>query len=160
MLRPDGGHNREVGAELKGQGAMQPVMSIDEMHAFLREVFPQMRDRFRVTEIAPFRLCVTMTTGPDDIRPGGTISGPTMFTLADCAYYMATLAMIGPKALTVTTNLSINFMRKPEPGDLRAEARVLKLGRALSVGDVTVWSEGQGEPVAHAAVTYSIPPRG
>jgi uncharacterized protein (TIGR00369 family) len=95
-----------------------------------------------------------------DLRPGGTVSGPAMFTLADCAYYMATLALIGREALTVTTNAAIDFMRKPGPGDLLAEARVLKLGRTLSVGDVLIFSEGVAEPVARASLTYSIPPRG
>jgi uncharacterized protein (TIGR00369 family) len=82
-----------------------------------------------------------------------------MFAAADLAFYIATMSLIGAEALTVTTNVSINFMRKPAPGDLIAEARVLKLGRTLSVGDATVYSEGDDRPVAHAAVTYSIPPR-
>jgi uncharacterized protein (TIGR00369 family) len=82
-----------------------------------------------------------------------------MFALADCAYYMATLALIGREALTVTTNCSIDFMRKPGPGDLIAEARVLKLGRTLSVGDVLIFSPGVEGVIARASLTYSIPPR-
>jgi uncharacterized protein (TIGR00369 family) len=82
-----------------------------------------------------------------------------MFMLADCAFYAATLAQIGPEPLTVTTSLTINFMRKPSLSDLIAEARILKLGRTLSVGDVTLASEGDARPVAHCAVTYAIPPR-
>ncbi len=139
---------------------MQPVMSIAEMHAFLDAVFPQMRGRFAVRDIAPYRLSVEMSVGEADLRPGGTVSGPAMFTLADCAFYMATLAMIGPKALTVTTNCAIDFMRKPAPGPLWAEARVLKLGKTLSVGDATLYSVGMDAPVAHANLTYAIPPRG
>ncbi|HEU0220991.1 MAG TPA: PaaI family thioesterase [Paracoccaceae bacterium] len=139
---------------------MRPVMTIDDIHAFLREEFPQMRSRFTVEEIAPFRLRLAMAVREEDLRPGGTISGPAMFTLADCAFYLATLAMIGPKALTVTTSCAIDFMRKPAPGPLRAEARVLKLGRSLSVGDVMIWSDGMDAPVAHANFTYSIPPNG
>ena len=92
------------------------------------------------------------------LRPGGTVSGPSMFLLADCAFYVATLAMIGREPLTVTTSLTINFLRKPAPGDLVCEARILRLGRTLSVGDATIWSVGDRRPVAHAAVSYSIPP--
>jgi uncharacterized protein (TIGR00369 family) len=95
-----------------------------------------------------------------NLRPGGTVSGPAMFSLADVAVYLAILAMIGPEALAVTTNCSIDFMRKPAAGrDLVAEARLLKLGRTLAVGDVLVYSEGVAEPVARASLTYSIPPR-
>jgi acyl-coenzyme A thioesterase PaaI-like protein len=82
-----------------------------------------------------------------------------MFTLADCAYYVATLAMIGPQALTVTTSLTINFLAKPPAADLVCEARILRLGKLLSVGEATIWSDGRSDgPVAHAAVTYAIPP--
>jgi uncharacterized protein (TIGR00369 family) len=138
---------------------MQLRMTIQEMHGFLAEVFPQLGHRFEVVEMTPGFVRVKMTAGEADLRPGGTVSGPALFTLADCAYYMATLALIGPEALTVTTNCSIDFMRKPAPGDLFAEARVLKLGRTLSVGDVLIWSEGVEGPVARASLTYSIPPR-
>jgi uncharacterized protein (TIGR00369 family) len=93
------------------------------------------------------------------LRPGGTVSGPAMFGLVDVAMYLAILAQIGPKALTVTTNCTIDFMRKPAAGrDLRAVARVLKLGRVLAVGDVLVFSDGVAEPVARAGLTYAIPP--
>ena len=139
---------------------MQPKLTIAEMHAFMAEVFPELGTRLEVVEIAPFRLLARMATVPGDLRPGGTVSGPTLFALADCAYYMATLAMIGREALAVTTGAAIDFMRKPAPGWLTAEARVLKLGRSLSVGDVLVFSEGVDGPVARASLTYSIPPPG
>lgn len=139
---------------------MQPKFTIPEMHAFMAEVFPELGARLEVLEIAPFRLLARMATLAGDLRPGGTVSGPTLFALADCAYYMATLAMIGREALAVTTGAAIDFMRKPAPGWLTAEARVLKLGRSLSVGDVLVFSEGVEEPVARASLTYSIPPPG
>lgn len=132
--------------------------TIPEMHAYMAEVFPELGTRFEVLEIAPYRLVAAMTTLPGDLRPGGTVSGPTLFALADCVYYMATLAMVGRKALAVTTSCSIDFMRKPEPGRLIAEARVLKLGRVLSVGDVLMFSEGVEGAVARASLTYSIPP--
>jgi uncharacterized protein (TIGR00369 family) len=106
----------------------------------------------------PFYLRVRMTAADADLRPGGTVSGPAMFMLADCAFYMATLAMIGREALAVTTSCAIDFMRKPGPGGLVADARILKLGRSLSVGDVMLFSDGTDGPVARASLTYSIPP--
>lgn len=132
--------------------------TIPELQAYLAEIFPELAPRFAVMEMAPFRLTARMTTTEADLRPGGTVSGPTIFACADCAYYMATLAMIGPVPLAVTTNAAVDFMRKPGPGDLTAEVRVLKLGRSLSVGDVVVLSDGVDGPVARASLTYSIPP--
>lgn len=94
------------------------------------------------------------------LRPGGTLSGPIMMGLADAAMYALVLSRIGPVELAVTTQLSINFLRKPAPGDLLAEARMLKLGKRLAVGEVSMWSEAEGpdEIVAHVTATYSIPP--
>ncbi|NND93005.1 MAG: PaaI family thioesterase [Granulosicoccus sp.] len=94
------------------------------------------------------------------LRPGGTIAGPVMMGLADAALYALVLSRIGPVELAVTTSLSINFLRKPEPADVIAEARMLKLGKRLAVGEVTLFSErpGVGDPVAHVTGTYSIPP--
>lgn len=137
---------------------MQTKMSIPDLHAFLAEVFPQMASRFEIVALEPNLARVRMNAEEADLRPGGTVSGPAMFALADCAYYIVTLAMIGPEALTVTTNCAIDFLRKPAPGPLTAEARVLKLGRSLSVGDVLIFSEGVAGPVARASLTYSIPP--
>ena len=93
----------------------------------------------------------------DFIRPGGTISGPTMMALADFAMYVAVLAAVGPVPLAVTTNLSINFLRKPGATDLLAEAKLMKLGKRLAVGEVAIRSVGGAELVAHATSTYSIP---
>jgi uncharacterized protein (TIGR00369 family) len=137
---------------------MDLKLTIPEMHAFLAEVFPQIGSRFEVVEMEPFYLRVRMTAADADLRPGGTVSGPAMFMLADCAFYMATLAMIGREALAVTTSCAIDFMRKPGPGGLVADARILKLGRSLSVGDVMLFSDGTDGPVARASLTYSIPP--
>jgi uncharacterized protein (TIGR00369 family) len=92
-------------------------------------------------------------------RPGGTISGPTLMMLTDVAMYVALLASIGWVPLAVTTNLNINFLRKPAPGALIAECRLLKLGSRLAVGEVTLRCEGDEEPIAHATSTYSIPPK-
>ena len=93
----------------------------------------------------------------DHVRPGGTISGPTMMELADFAMYVAVFSAVGPQPLAVTTNLNINFLRKPAPADLIAEAKLLKVGKRLAVGEVTIYSDGQEEPVAHVTSTYSIP---
>jgi uncharacterized protein (TIGR00369 family) len=137
---------------------MDLKLTIPEMHAFLAEVFPQLGSRFEVVEMEPYHLRVRMTAAEADLRPGGTVSGPAMFMLADCAFYMATLAMIGREALAVTTSCAIDFMRKPGPGGMVADARILKLGRSLSVGDVMLFSDGTDGPVARASLTYSIPP--
>ena len=95
------------------------------------------------------------------LRPGGTVSGPIMMGLADAAMYALVMSLIGPVELAVTTNLNINFLRKPLPGDIIATAKILKLGSRLAIGEVYIYSEGDEEqaPVAHATVTYSIPPR-
>jgi len=94
------------------------------------------------------------------LRPGGTISGPAMMTLADFAMYVAVLGAIGRVEMALTTNLSINFLRPPPPGDLVGDCRLLKLGKRLAYGEVLVTSAavGNDEPVAHATLTYSIPP--
>lgn len=138
---------------------MEPVMSPSEVLGFLEEVFPQVGGRFDVLDIGPGTARVRLKINDGDLRPGGTVSGPTMFSAADVGFYVVTLAHIGPEALTVTTNCSIDFMRKPGVTDLIGEARILKLGRSLVVGDVLIFSEGQEAPVARASMTYSIPPR-
>lgn len=102
---------------------------------------------------------ITRKTGERDLRPGGTISGPTMMAMADTALYVAILAEIGLVALAVTTSLSFNFMRKPTGDrDLVARCKLLKLGKNLAVGEVSIYSEGDERVVAHAVGTYSIPP--
>ena len=134
-------------------------MDAAQLMAFFDDVFPQVSGTFEVVRLEDMELDLRMKVGEAHLRPGGTISGPTMFTLADCVVYGAVLAMIGPKALSVTTNCSIDFMRKPAAGvDLIGKCRLLKLGRALAVGDVLIYSEGMAQPVARATLTYSIPP--
>jgi uncharacterized protein (TIGR00369 family) len=95
----------------------------------------------------------------DHLRPGGTISGPTMMELADFAMYVAVFSAIGPQPLAVTTNLSINFLRKPAQADLLADAKLLKVGKRLVVGEVAIYADGSDEPVAHVTSTYSVPDR-
>ena len=111
--------------------------TIPEMTGFLREVFPQIEGMFAIDRMDEELLVMRLIVDEQHLRPGGTVSGPSMFALADVAAYVATMARIGREALTVTTHCSIDFMRKPEAGrDLLAEARVLKLGRSLSVSSM------------------------
>lgn len=134
-------------------------MDIAGLTAFLDKEFAQVAQDFTVLRVEEDLLEVRLNVAERHLRPGGTVSGPTMFALADVAMYLAILARVGPVALAVTTNCSIDFMRKPEAGrGLVAQARVLKLGRVLAVGDVMIWSEGAQDPVARAGLTYSIPP--
>jgi uncharacterized protein (TIGR00369 family) len=129
--------------------------------AFLAEQFPQVANDFAIEEVAERSIRVRLIVTDKHLRPGGTVSGPSTFALADVAVYLGILAMIGPKELTVTTNCSIDFMRKPKAAtDLICECRILKLGRVLAVGDCLIFSDGMAEPVAHATLTYSIPPVG
>ncbi len=140
------------------------LMTSDEITTFLKEVFPQSFGEdnvaFSIDAIQPNEALLGLTAGEEHLRPGGTVSGPAMMELADYAMYVLVLAHIGPVELAVTTNFSINFLRKPLPGRLLAKARMLKLGRSLAVGDIFLSSEAEPlKAVAHASVTYSIPPR-
>jgi uncharacterized protein (TIGR00369 family) len=137
---------------------MQLRFTIPELEAYLAEVFPETGGRYAIAAMRPGFLAVRMSAAAADLRPGGTVSGPAIFALADVAYYMATLSLLGREPLAVTTSAAIDFMRRPAPGGLTAEARVLKLGRSLSVGDVLVLSDGVAGPVARGSFTYSIPP--
>ena len=134
-------------------------MDLNELRVFMAAEFPQVAKDFNIEQVAPMEITVRLHVSERNLRPGGTVSGPSMFSLADVSIYLLILAMIGPQALAVTTNCSIDFMRKPAAGaDLIAKARLLKLGRLLVVGDVLLFSEGSETPVARAGLTYSIPP--
>ncbi|AVO39193.1 PaaI family thioesterase [Pukyongiella litopenaei] len=138
---------------------MSLALTIDELASYLEEVFPQVRNDFAFDLLEEDRLRMRLLVGERHLRPGGTVSGPSMFSLADCAVYAMVLARVGRKALAVTTNCSIDFMRKPAAdADLIADCRLLKLGRVLAVGDVLIRSDGLDKPVARATLTYSIPP--
>lgn len=137
----------------------QPVMNAAEALTFLESVFHQVEGKFEIEEISSMRARLRMKISDGNLRPGGTVSGPAMFEIADCAFYVAVLGMIGKEALTVTTNATINFLNKPQPVDLICEARLLKLGKLLATGDATIWSVGNDAPVAHATMTYAIPPK-
>jgi len=134
-------------------------MDAAELMEFLDEVFPQVRDEFAVEALSEGEIMMRLRIQDKHLRPGGTVSGPSMFALADCAAYAMVLARIGRQALAVTTNCSMDFMRKPASGvDLVATCRLLKLGRSLAVCDILIHSVGQDAPVARASMTYSIPP--
>ncbi|MEM9576793.1 MAG: PaaI family thioesterase [Pseudomonadota bacterium] len=134
-------------------------MTKEEVSGFVEKVFEQVRGDFTIEALEEDSMRVRMHVAEKHLRPGGTISGPSMFSLADVSAYFITIAHIGPEALTVTTNCTIDFMRKPAANtDLIAQVRLLKLGRTLSVSDVLLYSEGQEKPVARASLTYSIPP--
>ncbi|MDV7272224.1 PaaI family thioesterase [Thioclava sp. A2] len=134
-------------------------MDVASLEGFLAEAFPQVANDFAI-EAAGEEMVVRMKIAERHLRPGGTVSGPNMFALADVGLYLAILQRLGPVALAVTTNASIDFMRKPAAGrDLLGHVRILKLGRVLAVGDVLIYSDGEAQPVARASMTYSIPPR-
>ncbi len=136
-----------------------PVMNEQELHDFLKGHFPQVDLLGLAVEHVDARsIRLRMPYHESHLRPGGTISGPSQMMLCDTAMYLMTLAQIGPEALAVTTSLNINFLRKPAPADLTAEGKLLKLGKRLAVGEVSLYSEGVADPVAHATLTYSIPP--
>jgi len=144
----------------KAEKDRQPAFSIAQIENFLRGEFPQVFNSTSGVSIAEVwhggaRVCQAYRQA--FLRPGGTISGPTMMGLADFAMYVAVLAAIGPVPLAVTTNLNINFLRKPGAADLVAEARLIKLGKRLAVGEVGIRSVGEADLVAHATSTYSIP---
>jgi uncharacterized protein (TIGR00369 family) len=136
-------------------------MSVPDLETFLHEIFPQV---FRIggdvgIEHADGTTCRVRQRYSDSmLRPGGTISGPTLMALADCAMYVVLLSAIGPVGLAVTTNLNINFLRKgAAEQDVVAEARLLKLGKRLAVGEVNLFSGAASDPIAHVTSTYSIP---
>jgi uncharacterized protein (TIGR00369 family) len=139
---------------------MTLVMDAAALTAFLKRDFGQVAEDFAVERADEAGVALRLRVSEKHLRPGGTVSGPAIFALADVAMYLAILARIGPVALTVTTSCAVDFMRKPAAGrDLLGEARVLKLGRSLAVGDVMIFSAGLAEPVARASLTYAIPPK-
>lgn len=134
-----------------------PRLTADEIYQLLAAVFPQARAFCDIVAIRDDELDCVVRYRDSFLRPGGTLSGPTLMTLADTAMYFLVLAMTGPQPLAVTSSLSINFLRKPPPADLFATARMLKLGSRLAVGEVHVRGGDPAVLVAQAAVTYALP---
>ncbi len=138
---------------------MALLMDKTALAEFMAREFEQVADDFTIEEVREMGILIRLNVDDRHLRPGGTISGPSMFALADVSVYLAVLAMIGPKALAVTTNISMDFMRKPAAAtDLLCDCRLLKLGRSLAVGECLIRSDGQEAPVARASMTYAIPP--
>jgi uncharacterized protein (TIGR00369 family) len=137
------------------------VLTADELERRLSSEFPETFNHdggLSIAEVWHGGCRMRLGFRENSLRPGGTISGPTIMMLADVAMYVAVLASIGWQPLAVTTSLNINFLKKPAPGAMLAECRLLKLGKRLAVGDVSVRGEGDDDLVAHATSTYSIPP--
>ena len=144
-----------------GRNASPPdlVMSADELTSYVQAVFPQAQGfGWRIDGLEPGSIVVAMHTSKAELRPGDTVSGPTMFALADVTAYLLVLAHIGQVALAVTTNLSINFLSKPPAGELLADGRLIKLGKRLAVCEIHIHSRQSETLVAQATATYSIPP--
>ncbi len=140
---------------------MQPVLTTEEVHRFLETDFPQIHTDGRVmtvTEIASGRASMRLDPLERHLRPGGTVSGPALFALADVTAYVAVIAHIGVVPLAVTTSLNINFLRLPQLKPTTCTCKILKLGKRLAVLDASIFQDNPDELVAHATVTYSIPP--
>lgn len=140
---------------------MSLALNKKELSDYLAQVFPQVHEDFVVEDLTETTITMRLVVAERHLRPGGTVSGPSMFGLADVCVYAMVLARKGRQSLAVTTNSSMDFLRKPIGGrDMIAHCRLLKLGRSLAVGDVLIYSEGADDPVARASMTYSIPPEG
>ncbi len=136
----------------------QPVMTVPELQTFLDGAFPGPPVPYVIEAITGTGITMVLPIGIHNSRPGGTVSGPSLMALADCAAWLAIIGQIGPVALSVTTSLHIDFLRKPALVDVRAVGTLLKLGKRLGVVEVALTSVGSPDVVAKAQVTYSIPP--
>ncbi|HWK14337.1 MAG TPA: PaaI family thioesterase [Rhizobiaceae bacterium] len=139
---------------------LMPVMTATEVNDFLRQAYPQLNgdsSAYLVTDVHPGGCTVRLDADHRHLRPGDTVSGPSLFTLADISGYVCVLSHAGPDALSVTTNLNINFMRKAPAGPVDGHCTILKLGRSLMVFSIDIVADGA--TVAHATGTYSIPPK-
>lgn len=132
-------------------------MTAAAVEAFVMGTIAEGGPVFRVESVATNRARVRLVYDDRQLRPGGTVSGPALMALADCAIWAALTAMTGPEEMSVTTNLTIDFLRRPEPADVIADAALLKVGRRLATGTVTMFSDLSDKPVAHATVTYARP---
>ena len=145
---------------MPAQDNLKPVLTAPEVNALMASVYPQLNDEFTFYEaldVFPGGCTVRLNADERHLRPGGTVSGPSLFTLADIGGYVCVLSHAGPDALSVTVNLDINFMRKAEAGPIDGHCRILKLGKSLMVFDIDIVAGPQGHTVAHATGTYSIP---
>jgi uncharacterized protein (TIGR00369 family) len=143
------------------QPNLKPLLDVGQVNELLNRVFPQLNGPHRFYEaidVFPGGCTVRLNADERHLRPGNTVSGPSLFTLADIGGYVCVLSHAGPDALSVTTNLNINFTRKAGPGPIDGHCRILKLGRSLLVFDIDIVAGADQATVAHATGTYSIPP--
>jgi uncharacterized protein (TIGR00369 family) len=147
---------------MPAQDNLKPVLTAPEVNALMASVYPQLNDEFTFYEaldVFPGGCTVRLNADERHLRPGGTVSGPSLFTLADIGGYVCVLSHAGPDALSVTVNLDINFVRKAEAGPIDGHCRILKLGKSLMVFDIDIVAGPEGQTIAHATGTYSIPPK-
>jgi len=140
----------------------EPVMNADEINAFIADIYPHLNgptQDYLVTDVSPGRCSVRLNAAERHLRPGDTVSGPCLFTLADIGGYACVLAHIGREALAVTINLNITFMRKAGPGPVDGHTRLLKLGKSLIMFDIEIVAGEDKALIAHATGTYAVPPR-
>jgi uncharacterized protein (TIGR00369 family) len=141
-----------------GMAQPQPILTADQVNALIRGAFPLMDDKGpRVTEVAPGRVRIVRPYDEGMLRPGGVISGPSLMSIADTAAYALVLAHVGAQLMAVTSQLNMSFLRGAAPGDIHAEAEMLRLGRRSAVCDVRLWTEGPDRLAAQAIVTYALP---
>ena len=141
---------------------LKPVLTTDEVNELLARVYPELNAQlgsYEAVDVFQGGCTVRLNADERHLRPGGTVSGPSLFTLADIGGYVCVLSHAGPDALSVTTNLNINFVRKAEAGPIDGHCRILKLGKSLMVFDIDIVAGPGGQTVAHATGTYSIPPK-
>ena len=147
---------------MPAQAGLTPLMNTGEVNQLLKKVYPQLNDQFdfyHAVDVFAGGCTVRLNADERHLRPGGTVSGPSLFTLADIGGYVCVLTHAGPDALSVTTNLNINFVRKAEAGPIDGHCRILKLGKSLMVFDIDIVAGPDRQTVAHATGTYSIPPK-
>lgn len=155
-------HHFEAMPPMPQQSELKAVLTCDEVDALIDREFPQLNAgaaHYRAIEVYDGGCVVRLTAQDRHLRPGGTVSGPALFTLADIGGYVCVLSHAGPDALSVTVNLNINFVRKAGIGPVDAHCRILKLGKSLMVFDADIIAGPDGQTVAHATGTYSIPPK-
>lgn len=149
------------GGDEDSPGSTAPAITVEEVWEICERELPfALQLGMTIESIGKGNVTVRLPYRSDFVRPGGTVAGPLMMSMADFAMFVAVMSRIGPQVMAVTSNLNCSFLKRPRPGDMLAHARILKLGRRLAYGEVTLFSDSEGEesPVAHATVTYSIPP--
>lgn len=147
---------------MPAQADLKPVMTAQEVNALIASAYPQLNsdyNAYETVEVFAGGCIVRLNADERHLRPGGTVSGPCLFTLADIGGYVCVLTHAGADALSVTTNLNINFMRKAEAGPILGHCRILKMGKSLMVFDIDIVAGADNHTVAHATGTYSIPPK-